>query len=83
MAEFFKSASGVVFELDVPDEGTMQRERHDEKVAAGDLVAIPADAVEKQVDADGTYRWAIKAPAARATKRSAPKAEPSADQTDA
>lgn len=82
MGDFFRSNSGVIFELDVPREGTMQRERHDEKVERGDLVALDVEPVKvDNVEGDPSqgYRWEIPAPAA--ARRAPAKAKP-ADAED-
>jgi hypothetical protein len=53
---FFTTATDVILEIDVPAEGTMARERHDEKVTAGDLT--PYDGTPVKVDVvGGGYRW--------------------------
>lgn len=59
---FFQSSSNVIFQIDVPPVGTMLRERHDEKVAKGELreligvtpVKVPARPAEGE-----PYRWEL------------------------
>lgn len=50
-----RSTSGVLFEMDVPPEGTMPRERYEQQLASGDLVlvTVPTEWVEIQLGADG------------------------------
>lgn len=50
-----RSASGVLFEMDVPAEGTMARERFEQQVAKGDLslVSDPVCWVEVPLGVDG------------------------------
>lgn len=79
--KFFQASSGVIFELDIPDAGTMRRERHDEKVANGELtelvgvtpVKVPASPAEGE-----PYRWKLPSGTAAAA-RPAPTVE---DETD-
>lgn len=40
----FVGAGGVEWDLDIPAEGTMRRERFDQQVAAGELVEVKAPA---------------------------------------
>jgi len=64
MGEFFRSVSSVIIEIDGPD-GGLRRERHDEQIANGELVAVAG--TPHQVDVPGGgYRWDLDddAPAA-------------------
>lgn len=55
---FFRTSTDVIYDLDVPAEGTVQRDRHDEQVAAGDLT--PVDGSPRKVEQPGGgYRWEL------------------------
>ena len=72
---FFRSASGVIYEMDVPAVGSMRRERHDEKVANGELVEL-IGVTPVRVDVDDTsYRWELP-------KGTAPAAIPAPEPVD-
>lgn len=57
----FRGSGGAVFDIEIPAEGTRERERHDHQVASGDLVpagtetkpATVKPAVRKPGKADG------------------------------
>lgn len=57
MGDFFRSSSGVIIEIDVPDAG-LRRERHDEQVANGELVAVAGTPRQVEVPGGG-YRWEL------------------------
>lgn len=81
-----RSASGVLFEMDVPAEGTMARERFDQQVAKGDLslVADPVCWVEVPLGVDGkgnamvARKLVLAAPAGSDDESPAPVPEPTA-----
>jgi hypothetical protein len=58
---FFRTSGGSVMCLDVPPEGTIPREWHDAKLAAGEL--IPVDDVEQIGDPTSGISWRETTPA--------------------
>lgn len=63
---FFRTSGGSIMCLDVPPEGTIPREWHDAKIAAGELV--PVDNVEQIGDPSTGVTWREAGPVASPRK---------------